>query len=78
MVIPNELENSINLAKKACKKGGYLIETYFPGSLHSVSLFYKDRYRYAANFADELCLVYPFAVDTSFAILSSNIFTYGI
>ena len=62
-----KINEAIFHAKKYCKKGKYLIETYFSGSLHSVSLFFKDGYRYAANYADEFCLEYPFAVDTSFS-----------
>ena len=62
-----KINEAILLAKKNCKKKKYLIETYFPGSLHSISLFFKDGYQYANNFSDEFCLEYPFAVDTSFS-----------
>lgn len=71
-------KNESDLAKLLSSLEGnkkFLVEEFFSGSLHSVSIFFEDGISKKKYFVDEFCTDYPYAVNESCAptFLSDNL-----
>jgi hypothetical protein len=59
------LEHAISCAKQASRKGKFVIEHFFDGSLHSHSCFLRDRRIIDEFLVDEFCTLNDFQVNCS-------------
>ena len=59
------LASSIETAEKVSRDGQVILEEFFSGSLHSVSMYFDDSKPKFIFFADEYCTDYEFAVNES-------------
>ena len=61
----SHLSSAIKNAKKASRDGQAILEEFFTGSLHSVSIFFDNLKPKFIFFVDEYCTDYEFAVNES-------------
>jgi hypothetical protein len=61
----SDLNSAIKIASAVSEDGGYAVEEYVEGTLHSVSSFISDHSVEEAFFVDEFCRTYPYQVDNS-------------
>ncbi len=65
VISETDFNSAIEIASAVSEDGGYAVEEFVEGTLHSVSSFISDHSVENAFFVDEFCRIYPYQVDNS-------------